>query len=157
MDTIREVGVMLCACSLLSMLFSYLLPKTGLSGAVKGCAGVFFTAAILYTILTSKADLSLDFGKLTELHRQETMAAAQQKTLRLSEHAVADQIYGDISKEGIEVDTVEVSLHIGKDGCIEISRIIVTGAQQTDVPLIVRQISAEYGMIPEIRLAGDAG
>ena len=157
METIRQVGMMLCGCSLLSMLFSFLLPKTGLSNAVKGCAGVFFTAAMLYAILQCEWDIMPDMNDRMTVKQQQTAIAAKQKTVTLTENALSDRLVLTLRNGGLKVKKAQVELHINTDGSIEISRVVVETAAE-DAMAAADIVEAEYGVRPQIILSdGDAG
>ena len=79
MEGIRQIGMLLCAVSLLSMLIFYLLPKLELSAAVKACAGVFCAAAVLTAISSTRFEAELDFSAL----RRARAGAIEQKAVQI--------------------------------------------------------------------------
>lgn len=156
MEGIRQIGLLLCAVSLLAMLAFYLLPKLELSAAVKACAGVFCMAAVIAAILNTRFDPELDFSALREQRAQKLEQKAMQSTLRLTENAVSDAIYGELKKEGYDVKSVTVSLHILSDSSIEFSRIQIE-VSQLDAAAAAAYVSRVYGITPQVVISGAKG
>lgn len=152
MEGIRQIGMLLCAVSLLSMLIFYLLPKLELSAAVKACAGVFCAAAVLTAISSTRFEAELDFSALRRARAGAIEQKAVQSTLWLTENAVSDAIYGELKKEGYDVKKADVSLHISGDNSIEINRIQIE-VSQMDAAAAAAYVQRVYGIPPQIAVS----
>lgn len=151
MESIRQIGMLLCIISMISMLVFYLLPKTGLAATVRSCAGVFCVTAIAVAVWQGDYHFKLDFSKLQYTREYAVEREAVSQTVNLTENAVSDVIYGALKKEGFEVESVSVSLHISSDNSISISRIRVSAT--ADAPQITAYILKEYGIESDVQLS----
>lgn len=151
MDAIRQIGMLLCTLSLLSLLVFWLLPKIELSETVKAYAGVFCTAAIAFAVWHTGVDVrdsfGLDFSALHRMREQNTQRMGMEKTLSLAEHAVEDGIYNELKEEGFSVERIRVRLHITDGGSIEISSITLAADEENWLAIAAR-VWERYGVKP---------
>ncbi len=148
MEGIRQVGLLLCTVSLGASVLCCLLPKTALSGVVKGCGGVFFCVLLLTAVKQQTFSFDVDFDARVQTKAQTVAREAAKQTLTLTEHAVSDAIYGDLRRCGYAVQNVGVSLHILSDNSIEIKQISIWA--EDDIPAIKAYLEREYGITPKI-------
>ncbi len=149
MEQIKQIGLVLAALGILSMIVSFLLPKAGMSKTVKASAGIFLILAAALPLADAKFSFQLDFSALREEKVQAMEEKARDSTLALTENALSDEVYRTLQKAGLSAKEIKVTLHIAKDNSISISRIALT-ARNEDISAISGLIEQEYGVQPQI-------
>ncbi len=156
MEGIRQIGMLLCAVSLLSMLVEFLLPKAGVTAAVKAAAGIFFTGAMVFSLMQIRVDTVFDFSSLRQVKQTQLERTAKKQTLSLAEHAVADRIFADLKQAGYAAEDVFVQLHILPDNGIEINKVEIQCCAK-DAAAVVQYVKQQYGIVPRVEIINEEG
>ncbi len=153
MESIREIGMLLCIIGIGTSVMFYLLPKTAASAAVKAAVGVVFCVILCQAVAQKDFTMDFDFASAFTPKVQTMEYEAIRQTLTLTENAVADQIYGALKKQGYPVQSVSLDLHITEENSIRIDSMVIKTAG--DALPIKAYIENTYGITPHITVNGE--
>ncbi len=153
MESIRQIGFLLCILGLGAAIVSYLLPQNAVSAVVKAAAGVVFCVIFCRALQQGDFTFDFDFAQYAQTRSEQLANAAAKQTLTLTENAVSDTLYGELRKLGYAVKRVQVSLHILSDNSIRIDSIVIDA--DGDVVPIGEYVQKEYGVTPTIIVDGE--
>lgn len=154
MESLKFIGISICITTVITSIFTMLLPDGKLDNVIKFAITLFFLTSIVTPFIDS--DLNLDFKSLTQeisLETNKTLEKELSNTfIQIAKSYIEEDINDNLIKNNIPIKKVSISINILSDSSIYIEKvkIYITSKEEDNTEKINEIVLNEINIIPEI-------
>lgn len=151
MESIKLIGVSICITTVVTAIFSMLVPNTKFDKILKFAISLFFLAGLISPFFNSKLNFHIDIEDIAYSDTNKTMEQnIKTEFLDLAVKNLEQSAYKLLKNNQIDAKEVEIDINITQSESIEIESIKVLFEDKTDIKNTTDLVFRDFGIYPQI-------
>ena len=126
MEVIRKIGASICIVSVVTVIFTMIIPENKSEKAIRFIVGLFFLVSVAALIFKSDFKLNIKFDIDKIKNSSNTVEAATENALKnLIEKNLSNKLSEVLMQNNIKAEKIQISVNITEENSISINSIVL--------------------------------